>query len=93
MWLPIGNYANIVSIMLTGEVIMRCMECGREMQFTTAPMTETYRGERITVEGIEHYICECGNDEMSSAEATKLARALATQYAKAHELLSPSDIK
>lgn len=72
---------------------MRCMECGREIQFTTAPMTETYRGERIAVEGIEHYICECGNDEMTAAEATKLARALAAQYAEAHELLSPSDIK
>ena len=30
---------------------MRCMECGKEMQFTTAPMTEIYRGEKITVEG------------------------------------------
>ena len=72
---------------------MRCMECGREMQFTSAPMTETYRGEKITVEGIEHYICECGNDEMTAVEATKLAHALAAQYAKAHELLTPSEIK
>ena len=72
---------------------MRCMECGKEMQFTTAPMTEIYRGEKITVEGIGHYICECGNDEMTAAEATKLAHALAAQYAKAHELLSPSEIK
>lgn len=72
---------------------MRCMECGKEMQFTTAPMTETYRGEKITVKGIEHYVCECGNDEMTAAEATKLAHALAAQYAKAHELLSPSEIK
>ena len=60
---------------------MRCMECGKEMQFTTAPMTEIYRGEKITVEGIGHYICECGNDEMTAAEATKLAHALAAQYA------------
>ena len=51
---------------------MRCMECGKEMQFTTAPMSESYRGEQITVKGIEHYICECGNDEMTAAEATKL---------------------
>lgn len=72
---------------------MRCMECGKEMQFTTAPITEIYRGENITVKGIEHYVCECGNDEMTAAEATKLAHALASQYAKAHELLSPSDIK
>lgn len=72
---------------------MRCMECGKEMQFTTAPMTEIYRGEKITVKGIEHYVCECGNDEMTATEATKLALALASQYAKAHELLSPSDIK
>lgn len=72
---------------------MRCMECGKEMQFTTAPMTEIYRGEKITVKGIEHYVCECGNDEMTVAEATKLAHALAAQYAKAHELLSPSEIK
>ena len=68
---------------------MRCMECGKEMQFTTAPMTEIYRGEKITVKGIEHYVCECGNDEMTATEATKLAHALASQYAKAHELLSP----
>lgn len=66
---------------------------GKEMQFTTAPMTEIYRGEKITVEGIGHYICKCGNDEMTAAEATKLAHALAAQYAKAHELLSPSEIK
>ena len=72
---------------------MRCMECGKEMQFTTAPMTDIYRGEKITVKGIEHYVCECGNDEMTATEATKLAHALASQYAKAHELLSPSDIK
>ena len=72
---------------------MRCMECGREMQLTTAPMTESYRGEKITVEDIEHYICECGNDEMTAAGATKLAHALADKYAEAHEFLSPSDIK
>ena len=30
---------------------------------------------------------------MTATEATKLAHALASQYAKAHELLSPSDIK
>ena len=72
---------------------MRCMECGKEMKLTTAPLTEPYRGESFTVDGIEHYVCECGNVEMSSSEATKLAKALATQYAKARSLLSPDDIK
>lgn len=72
---------------------MRCMDCGKEMRFTSEPLTETYRGEKITVNGIERYVCECGNDEMTASEATKLAHLLAKEYSRRHDMLQPGDIK
>lgn len=32
---------------------MRCLECGAEMRHVVGPMTEEYRGEEFTVEGVE----------------------------------------
>lgn len=73
---------------------MRCLECGAEMQWTDAPMTEEYRGEHFTVNGIERYVCDnCGNDEMPIDAAEKLSRSLAKEYAHAHGLLSAEEIK
>ena len=73
---------------------MRCLECGAEMRWTDEPITEVYRGESFTVDGIGRYVCDqCSNDEMSAAEAEKLARSLAREYAHAHGLLSPDEIR
>ena len=71
---------------------MRCLECGAEMRRTAAPMTEAYRGEEFTVDGIDRWVCDaCGNDEMLVSEAERLSRALAREYARAHGLPAPDD--
>ena len=73
---------------------MFCCECGHEMKLSSEPITEQFRGEKITVEGIERYVCDkCGNDVMSAAMATKLSMALSREYAKRRGLLSPEEIK
>lgn len=73
---------------------MFCCECGHEMRLTSDPITEQFRGEKITVEGIERYECDaCGNDVMSAAMTTKLATALSREYARRRGLLSPEEIK
>ena len=73
---------------------MFCCECGSEMRLTEEPITETFRGEEITVNGIERYVCdECGNDFMSASEASTLSMALAGEYARRAGLLTPSEIR
>ena len=73
---------------------MFCCECGHEMRLSSEPITEQFRGESITVDGIERYVCdECGNDVMSAAMATKLSMALSREYAARKGLLSPEEIK
>ena len=73
---------------------MRCLECGAEMRHERGPVTESYRGEAFTVDGIDRWVCDaCGNDEMTAAEAEKLARGLAGEYARAHGLLSPDEVR
>ena len=64
---------------------MRCLECGAEMRHVVGSMTEEYRGEEFTVEGVERWACDaCGNDEMGVAEVGRLSRELARLYALAH---------
>lgn len=64
------------------------------MRFTSDPMTEVFKGRKFTVYGIERYVCDtCGNSEMSVQSAEKLSKNLAQQYAHAHGLLSPEEIK
>lgn len=71
---------------------MRCLECGAEMRRTDEAMTEAYRGEEFTVDGIDRWVCDaCGNDEMLVAEAERLSRALAREHARAHSLPVPDD--
>ena len=73
---------------------MRCLECGAEMRRTAEPVTEAYRGEEFTVDGIDRWVCDaCGNDEMQASEAERLSRALAREYARAHGLLTPDEVK
>lgn len=73
---------------------MRCLECGAEMRWAEGPVAETYRGEEFTVDGIGRWVCDaCGNDEMTAAEAERLSRGLAREYARAHGLLSPEEVR
>ena len=73
---------------------MFCCECGSEMRFTDEPISEEFRGELITVEGIERHVCDqCGNDVMSAEMATKLSMGLASEYARRSGLLAPEEIK
>lgn len=73
---------------------MFCCECGNEMRYTREPITERFRGEEITVDGIERYVCDkCGNDVMSSEMATRLSMGLARRYARRRGLLTPEEIK
>ena len=44
-----------------GRMDMRCIECCAEMIESKDSIIENYRGEEVTVEGVEHRICpECG---------------------------------
>lgn len=71
---------------------MRCLECGAEMRHTAEAMTEVYRGEEFTVDGIDRWVCDaCGNDEMLVCEAERLSHALAREYARAHGLPEMDD--
>ena len=73
---------------------MMCMDCGSKMRRTTEPITEIYKGCSLTVSGIEHYVCDaCGEYEIGAKEAESLSRALLSEYAKARDLLTPSEIR
>lgn len=76
------------------SIVMRCPECGKEMQFSTAPLTETFQGEKFTVSGLEYYVCpKCGEVVMSARMATKQAKDMSRQLATLQGLLSPEEIK
>lgn len=73
---------------------MRCVECGHELRLTNEPLTETYRGETFTIEGIERLACDCcGEYEIDAAEADRLSEAIVEAYARAHGLLAPAEIR
>lgn len=73
---------------------MKCVECGHELRLTREPLTETYRGETFTVEGIERLVCdECGEYEIDATEADRLSEVITEAYAKRHGLLAPAEIK
>ena len=40
------------------EIVMLCVECGAAMRRTDEPITDVYKNEEITVEGIPHYKCD-----------------------------------
>ena len=72
---------------------MRCVECGAELRFTDEPITEEYKGENITVTGVQHYACDaCGYAEIPADSVNDFGRALADEYARRMGLLSPSEI-
>lgn len=75
------------------EMSMVCLECGGDMVLSTEPLTEMYKGEEITVSGLEYFICSnCGEVVMSAEMADKQAREMARVYASRHALLSPAEI-
>lgn len=73
---------------------MKCVECGHELRLTREPLTETYRGEAFTVDGIERLAYDgCGEYEIDATEADRLSEAITEAYAKRHGLLTPAEIK
>lgn len=73
---------------------MLCMECGAEMRWTEDDFEEEYRGERFTVGGVGRWVCdECGNDQMSGEAADMVGASLASQYARAHGVPTPWEVR
>lgn len=76
------------------QICMRCMNCGTDLHESYGPMREKYRNEQFTILGIRHFACDsCGEVELLPADADELSAKLAEKYAKAHDLLSPSEIR
>lgn len=73
---------------------MICSECGGALRETREPIVEEYRGERFSVSGIRHFVCDsCGSYELLAEGADLLSQKIADQYAARHELLTPAEIK
>ncbi len=63
---------------------MKCMECGGEMFRSTDPIQSEYKGEDLTIIGVEHWVCDaCGEMEFSSDEA----------YRQVYGLMQPAEIR
>ena len=72
---------------------MFCLECGCDMLTSIEPITEDYRGEKLTVYGIEHYVCpQCGEYAVEAKSAKELAHKLVCAYAEMQGLLTPDQI-
>lgn len=74
---------------------MFCPECGyKELIETDKPMTEEFKGEQITVEGITRFECpQCGEYVIFADQGIKLSEILYEEYRKRLNLLFPSEIK
>lgn len=73
---------------------MICNVCGSEMIKCSDPIEEDFRGEELTISGIEHYKCSsCDEIVFDAVEGKKFDKALREQYAKNADLLSPGEIK
>lgn len=73
---------------------MRCIECGATLDVTSEPIATEFRGESLTVEGIEHYICpECGEVVFDSAMNSAYEQEVDREYRRKCGLLSPEEIK
>lgn len=73
---------------------MRCAECGATLRRTREAIVETVRGVEVSVEGIDHYVCDgCGDTVMDIAAAELLAKRQAELVAKEKGLLAPAEIK
>lgn len=73
---------------------MLCMECGSEMRKCSDSVDAEYRGEKITVHGVEHYACDtCGEIVFDAEDGKKYDAEVIRRYATIHDLLSPEEIK
>lgn len=73
---------------------MICAECGAKMHRSSAPVEETFRGERITLEGIEHFECDaCGEVAFDAENGKKYDETLIDKYSQLAGLLSPREIR
>ena len=73
---------------------MLCMECGAEMRWTEDDFEEEYRVERFAVSGVAHWACgTCGNYQVDGVGCDAVSRSLATQYARAHGVPTPWELR
>lgn len=74
---------------------MFCPECGFEnLVETSAPLTEDFKGEQITVHDVTRYECpRCHEYVISADQSKKMTKQLYSQYRNRFGLLSPSEIK
>lgn len=73
---------------------MRCAECGAEMRESAEPLQEDYRGERLVVKGIRHFVCdECGETAFAADAIDRWSEAVDAAYRKKLDLLLPSEIR
>ena len=73
---------------------MRCAECGGTMERTLDPIFEEFRGEEVTLRGIEHYACrECGEIVLDADALDEWSRKLDEAYREMHGLMRPDEIK
>lgn len=62
---------------------MLCVECGAAMRQTDEPITDVYKNEEITVEGIPHYKCDACGDTVMDADALGKWATAADEVSKA----------
>lgn len=73
---------------------MKCIECGAEMIESKDSITENFRGEEVTVRGVEHYLCpECGEIEFDADALDDWSAKIDAAYRDAKGLLAPSEIR
>ena len=63
------------------------------MRRTNEPVVEEFRGESISVDGVDHWVCDgCGETLMSPEAARQQAERLQGEYRLRHRMLSAGDI-
>lgn len=66
---------------------MLCVECGAAMRRTDEPITDVYKNEEITVEGIPHYKCDACGDTVMDADASANGRPPPMRFPKPRGVL------
>ncbi|MBQ9004504.1 MAG: type II toxin-antitoxin system MqsA family antitoxin [Eggerthellaceae bacterium] len=73
---------------------MRCIECGATLDVTSEPIDMEFRGENLTIRGVEHYKCpDCGEIAFDSAMDSSYEREVDSEYRRRCGLLSPQEIR
>lgn len=64
------------------------------MHKCSSPIKETFRGEELTIHGIDHYVCkECGEIIFDAENGQLFDQKLTSQYASLMGLLTPTEIR